>query len=151
MIQRIPLPRNLAREGMSATLGANMSSLTARLLTLLAVILFSPACRYFARTRPLPPAAAPVAGPIEPVAPSPRLIVGRVIAVDLAQRFATVELAGDAPRGALVDGVELGTRTPELKPTGQLQVSRYARGRTLGTRVLGGQPAPGDEVVWLAP
>jgi len=35
--------------------------------------------------------------------------------------------------------------------TARLRASRYLRGRTLGTKILTGQPAPGDEVVWLAP
>lgn len=83
--------------------------------------------------------------------PSPRLIVGRVIAIDAAQGFAFVELAADAPPAAQVDGVELVSRTPELRETGRVRVSRYLRGRTLGTRIIGGQPAPGDEVVWHAP
>jgi hypothetical protein len=83
--------------------------------------------------------------------PSPRLIVGRVIAVDRAQHFAFVNLATDAPAAALTPGTELIARTLELRDTGRVQVSPYVRGRTLGTRIVDGQPSPGDEVVWLAP
>ncbi len=83
--------------------------------------------------------------------PSPRLIVGRVTAIDEARRFAFVELAPDAPRGALLTGTELAVRTPALRDSARLQVSPYLRGRTLGTKIMAGQPSPGDEVVWLAP
>ena len=123
----------------------------ARLLTLLAAFFFAGGCRFFSRA---PVASIPSTQSIpstDPLAPSPRLIVGRIIAIDAAQRLAFIELAADAPRGALADGTELNARTAELKPTGRLQVSRITRGRTLGTRIVAGQPAPGDEVVWLAP
>jgi hypothetical protein len=79
------------------------------------------------------------------------LIVGRVIAVEPPRGMVFVELAPDAPPAALVDGTPLGTRTLELRETGRLRASRYVRGRTLGTTIVDGQPAPGDEVVWLAP
>jgi hypothetical protein len=123
-------------------------SFAARLLTLLAVFFFAGGCRFFSRA---PAASIPSIPSTEPLAPSPRLIVGRIIAIDAAQHFAFIELATDAPRGVLTDGTELSARTSDLKPTGRLQVSRYVRGRTLGTRIVAGQPAPGDEVVWLAP
>lgn len=87
----------------------------------------------------------------DPLAPSPRLILGRILSVDAAQGFAFVELANDAPAAALVEGTELIVRTLELKETARVRVSRYIRGRTLGTRIVAGQPAPTDEVVWLAP
>lgn len=83
--------------------------------------------------------------------PSPRLFVGRIIAVDKARGFAFVELATDAPKGALIEGTELLARTLELVDQGRLQASAYVRGRTLGAKILAGQPSPGDEVVWLAP
>lgn len=83
--------------------------------------------------------------------PSSRLIVGRIIAVDPDRRFAFVELNADAPPAALAEGGELITRTLALQESGRLRVSRQQRGRTLGTIVLAGQPAPNDEVVWLAP
>ncbi|HUR57694.1 MAG TPA: hypothetical protein VM029_08285 [Opitutaceae bacterium] len=124
---------------------------TARLLTLLAVFSVATGCRYFRAPTPNTSTPPRPAASTEPLAPSPRLVVGRIIAVDPAQHFAFIELAADAPRGALSDGTELNARTAELKPTARLQVSRYARGRTLGTRIVSGQPAPGDEVVWLAP
>ena len=88
---------------------------------------------------------------VAPLAPSPRLIVGRVLAIDASQGFAFVELAVDAPAAALADGTPLICRTLDLKETARLQVSRYVRGRTLGTKIVAGQPSPTDEVVWLAP
>ena len=101
-------------------------------------------------TKPAPAASSPVlaAGAL---VPSPRLIVGRIVAIDSAQRFAFVELATDAPSAALISGTELAARTLELRETGRIQVSPYLRGRTLGAKIVGGQPSPGDEVVWLAP
>jgi hypothetical protein len=123
----------------------------ARLLTLLAVFFFAGGCRFFSRAPAASIPSTPSIPSTEPLAPSPRLIVGRIVAVDAAQKFAFIELATDAPRGVLTDGTELNARTSDLKPTGRLQVSRYVRGRTLGTRIVAGQPAPGDEVVWLAP
>ena len=118
---------------------------TARLLLPLAGISFAGGCRHAA------PSARPAAAAVEPLAPSPRLIVGRIIAVDRAQGFAFVELGTDAPKSALADGTELIARTLELRETARLRASRYVRGRTLGTRIVAGQPSPGDEVVWLAP
>ena len=123
---------------------------TARLLTLLAVIFLLGSCRYF-ESRPAPAKSPPVAIPAGALIPSPRLIVGRVIAIDAEHRFAFVELATDAPAGATADGTELIARTLELRETARLHASRYVRGRTLGTNIVAGQPSPGDEVVWLAP
>jgi hypothetical protein len=114
----------------------------------LVLLSLSAGCRSFF-TKPPPVSSAPLAAGA--LVPSPRLIVGRILAVDLAQRFAFVELATDAPNAALVAGTELAVRTLELRDTGRVQVSPYLRGRTLGTKIVGGQPSPGDEVVWLAP
>jgi hypothetical protein len=123
---------------------------TARLLSLLAVIFLLSSCGNFASRR------SPTKTPPTPLSagaliPSPRLIVGRVVAIDAERRFAFVELAGDAPTAATADGSELIARTMELRETARLQASRYVRGRTLGTNIVAGQPSPGDEVVWLAP
>jgi hypothetical protein len=52
---------------------------------------------------------------------------------------------------ALANGTELIVRTPALQITARLRTSRYVRGRTLGTKIVEGQPSPGDEVVWVAP
>lgn len=94
-----------------------------------------------------PPAPAP-----EPLAPSSRLIVGRIVAVDPERGFAMIELAADAPPAALPEGGELVARTlADLRETARLLVSRYVRGRTLGATVKSGSPAVGDEVVWTAP
>jgi hypothetical protein len=83
--------------------------------------------------------------------PSPRLIVGRIVGLDLARRFAFVELSADAPATALAEGNEWITRTLDLRETGRVRVSRQVRGRTVGTTIVSGQPASNDEVVWLAP
>ena len=126
---------------------------TARLLLPLAVISFA-GCR----TKAPASAARPTPGTssISPLAsgalvPSPRLLVGHVIAVDVTRKFAFIELASDAPAAALTDGTELIVRTLQLRETARVQTSRQLRGRTLGTRIISGQPSPGDEVVWLAP
>ena len=126
----------------------------ARLLTLLAAFLYCSACRYLERPPRNPPAASiPASAPLpaDALVPSPRLVVGRVLAVDAARAFAIVDLASDPPPAALADGTELIARTLDLRETARLQASRYVRGRTLGTKILAGKPAPGDEVVWLAP
>lgn len=103
-----------------------------------------------------PAASRPPAGPEASFvtgapAPSPRLIIGRVIAVDPERAYAFVELASDAPRVATTAETELIVRTLNLRESGRVRASRTLRGRTLGTRILSGKPAPGDEVVWLAP
>jgi hypothetical protein len=126
--------------------------LTARLLTLLAVISFLSGCRHSAPS----PAASGSKNPAGVLAegsllPSARLIVGRVIAVDATQGFAFVDLATDAPAAALTNGTDLIVRALDLRETARVRVSRHVRGRTLGTKIVGGQPSPGDEVVWLAP
>ena len=89
--------------------------------------------------------------PADALAPSPRLIVGRILATDAAQGLAFVDVAAGAPAAALEDGAELMARTLDLRETGRLRTSRYLRGRTLGAKIAAGQPAPGDEVVWVAP
>ena len=95
---------------------------------------------------------APPLPPREPLNPSPRLVVGRIIAVDAGRGFTVIELAGDAPRAALAEGEELLARSfGDLRETATLLASRYVRGRTLGTTVKSGRPSPGDEVVWVAP
>ncbi len=83
--------------------------------------------------------------------PSPRLIVGRVIAVDAPRGFVIVELAADAPVAATTEGAELIARTLDLRETARLRATRQLRGRMLGTRLVAGQSSPGEEVVWLAP
>lgn len=130
---------------------------TAATLSLgLAAVLFFGGCRHLRFTRgPAATPALPTVATLPPatrtLAPSPRLIVGRVLAVDPPRGFAVVELASDAPPAALADGAELTTRTAELRETAQVRASRHLRGRTLGTTVISGQPTPGDEVVWEAP
>lgn len=115
----------------------------------LAVISFLTGCRHTAPAKPAATATAALAA--DALLPSPRLIIGRIIAIDATRGFAFVELAADAPPAALADGTELITRTLELRETGRLRTSRYLRGRTLGTKIVGGQPASDNEVVWLAP
>jgi hypothetical protein len=113
-------------------------------LALLAMTVLFAGCRTAAPA----PGSALAAGPLEP---SPRLIVGRIVAVDATHGFAFVELASDAPAAGATDGAELTARTLDLRETAQLRASRQMRGRTLGTRIVRGQPGVGDEVVWLAP
>jgi hypothetical protein len=121
---------------------------TAFAFTSLAVIFFA-GCQHRSsfKSKDTPPVVAPD----ETVSPSPRLIVGRVIAVDSERGFAFVDLNRDAPAAALVADAELSTRTPELQETALLLVSRHRRGRTLGATITSGKPSSGDEVVWLAP
>ncbi len=121
----------------------------ARLFPLLAVISFLSGCANPAAKAP--GAKSPAVLADGALLPSPRLIIGRVIAVDRAQGFAILEVAVDAPADALTDGAELLTRTLDLRETARLRASRYLRGRTFGTKIIAGQPALGDEVVWLAP
>jgi len=121
----------------------------ARSLTLAAVLAGACACQQTTPAR-LSPTAGPVLAASAP-APSPRLIVGRIIAIDAAQGFAFIELASDAPPAALGPDNELIARTLDLRETARLQTSTHLRGRTLGTTILSGKPSPGDEVVWLAP
>ncbi|MFM8617634.1 MAG: hypothetical protein ACKOTF_13575 [Opitutaceae bacterium] len=116
-----------------------------RLLILLVVLPLGGCTGVFRETTPPAPAQ-------EPLAPSPRLIVGRIIALDPERGFAMIELAADAPPAALADGGELVARTlADLRETARLLASRYVRGRTLGATVKSGMPTVGDEVVWSAP
>ncbi|MBI5690825.1 MAG: hypothetical protein HZC55_12115 [Verrucomicrobia bacterium] len=120
---------------------------TTVLLLVLTVLMGATAgCLRFRALRTPHPAA-----PAEPLAPSPRLIVGRIIAVDPERPFAFVALGADAPPAATAEGTELSSRSPELRHTAHLRASRYVRGRTLGVTIVEGRPSPGDEVVWLAP
>jgi len=127
-------------------------SLTARLLTLLAVIYFVPGCST-ATTTPQPSrsaAAAAMLPPADALTLSPHKIVGRIVAVDTARGFAFVSLTTTTPAAALVEGGELIVRSDDLRETGRLRPSRYTRGRTLGTQIISGQPKLGDEVVFHA-
>ena len=127
-------------------------NLAVSLPTLLAAVLLWGGCTAIRRDdSAISTPASSQAAPVEPLPPSPRLIVGRVLATNPAEAFAWVDLAFDAPAGAIREGTELVTRTLDLQPTGTLHAARYVRGRTLGTQIVSGQPAPGDEVVWLAP
>ena len=126
-------------------------SLTARLLTLLAVIYFVPGCST-ATTTPASrsAAAAAILPPADALTLSPHKIVGRIVAVDTARGFAFVSLATTTPAAALVEGGELIVRSDDLRETGRVRTSRYNRGRTLGTQIISGQPKLGDEVVFHA-
>jgi len=116
----------------------------------LAAIFFFLGCQQNARpARSTTAAAAPVLSGA--VSPSARLMVGRIIAVDLPRGFAFVELSGDAPMAATAPATELIARTLDLRETASLRTSRYLRGRTLRTTIVSGKPALDDEVVWLAP
>jgi hypothetical protein len=127
-----------------------MMTPAARLLAPLAVFLVLAACGHVA---PSAPPAADGRGPPPAAAlrPSPNKLVGRVLAVDAARGFAFVDLTAEPPAAALADGAELIARTDDLRETARLRASRYVRGRTLGARIVSGQPAPGDEVVFFVP
>lgn len=127
----------------------------ASLPLLLAALLSAGGCRLFAPSTPEQSTAGTASRP-EPLPagallPSHNLRVGRVIAVDPSHGLAIVELATDAPATALMDGAPLVSRTSDLRETARLTSSRYQQGRTLGTRIVSGQPSPGDEVVFPAP
>ena len=122
----------------------------ARTLLALAAVSLSAGCGIVtAPQRPTPAAPERLVG--DRLIPSPRLIVGRILAVDPARGFAFVDLAAEAPAAALAPGTELVVRTLDLRETARLRTSPHTRGRTLGTTVLAGQPGVGEEVVWLAP
>lgn len=124
-------------------------SLTARLLTLLAVIYFVAGCSTPPPAPPSPhvPSAAMIP-PADVLTLSPHKIVGRIVAVDTARGFAFVSLTATTPAAALADGGELIVRSDDLTETGRLRTSRYTRGRTLGAQIISGQPKTGDEVVF---
>ena len=127
-------------------------SLTARLLTLLAVIYFVAGCST-ATTTPHASCGDPSAAilpPADALTLSPHKIVGRIVAVDTARGFAFVSLTTTTPAAALVAGGELIVRSDDLRETGRVRTSRYNRGRTLGTQIISGQPKLGDEVVFHA-
>jgi hypothetical protein len=82
---------------------------------------------------------------------SPDLIVGHILAVDQARGTAIVDLMPDAPPLALIARTELVARTRTLHPTARLTVTRYRRGSTLAAKIVAGEPAMDDEVVWRSP
>lgn len=111
---------------------------------------FAAGCGHFNPLTPGPRApATPL--PAGALLPSQNLLVGRVLAVDPPRGFVFVDLASAAPAAALADGAELVARTDDLRETARLRASRYVRGRTLGAKIVSGQPAPGNEVVWPTP
>ena len=133
--------------------------LAAKLLAPLAAILFFGACGHLAPLTPTrhpssngaaPPPPAPAPPSPDALSPSPHPLVGRVLAVDAAQGFAFVALTAAPPAAALTEGALLVSRADDLGETARLRASRYLRGRTLGAKIISGQPRPGDEVV-LAP
>lgn len=117
-------------------------NIAARALVALAAISFSAGCGItridYRRTT-------------EALAPSPRLIVGRVVAVDAARGYAFIEVVADAPPAAIGEGSELIVRTADLKETARLRASRQLRVRTLGTYIISGTPSIGEEIIWQAP
>ena len=133
--------------------------LAAKLLAPLAAILFFGACGHLAPLTPTRRASIgespllPAPAPPSPDALSPSLhpLVGRVLAVDAAQGFAFVALTAAPPAAALTEGALLVSRADDLGETARLRASRYLRGRTLGAKIISGQPRPGDEVVLPPP
>lgn len=124
---------------------------TARLLTLLAVIFFLAGCVGQAPTAPRAAPAVHLSDPSDALQASPHQLVGRILALDATSGFAFVALTAEPPAAALAASAELIARTDDLRETARLLVSPYVRGRTLGTRILSGQPTPGDEVVFRSP
>jgi hypothetical protein len=91
-------------------------------------------------------AATPVAGR---TIPGPVQVLGRIIAVDSRTLSVIVELGPYVELPFDFTTRQLIARRDDLQPTARLQSSPYLRGRTLGTRLLAGQPQVGDEVVFL--
>jgi hypothetical protein len=88
------------------------------------------------------------AGPSRTV-PGPVRVLGRVIAVDLRTLSVVIDLAPYVELPFDFTTRQLITRRDDLQPTARLQSSPYLRGRTLGARLIAGQPQVGDEVVFL--
>lgn len=80
--------------------------------------------------------------------PGPVQVAGRVISTDLRSLSVIIELAPYAAIPTDFSGRILISRQDDLRPTARLQASPYLRGRTLGARLLAGQPQIGDEVVF---
>ena len=81
--------------------------------------------------------------------PGPVQVLGRVIAVDMRTLSVIIDLAPYVSLPGDFATRQLISRRDDLQPTARLQSSPYLRGRTLGTRLLAGQPQVGDEVVFL--
>jgi len=81
--------------------------------------------------------------------PGPVQVLGRVIAVDLRTLSVVIDLAPYVEIPFDFATRQLITRRDDLQPTARLQSSPYLRGRTLGARLIAGQPQVGDEVVFL--
>lgn len=81
--------------------------------------------------------------------PGPVRVLGRVIAVDLRTLSVVIDLAPYVELPFDFTTRQLITRRDDLQPTARLQSSPYLRGRTLGARLIAGQPQVGDEVVFL--
>ncbi|HSI07766.1 MAG: hypothetical protein ACAH89_01135 [Rariglobus sp.] len=92
------------------------------------------------------PTATPAAA--GPVTPGPVQVLGRVIAVDQRTLSVIVELGPYVELPADFATRPLIARRDDLQPTARLQSSPYLRGRTLGTRLVAGQPQVGDEVIF---
>jgi hypothetical protein len=78
---------------------------------------------------------------------SPVQVVGRIIAVDMPTLAVIIELGPYATLPNAINGSILIAREDDLRPTARLQASPYLFGRTLGARLIAGQPRVGDEVV----
>lgn len=123
---------------------------TARALLPLAVFFLLTGCGTVPQPQPQPqpqPLAKADSPTTAEVAPSPNLYVGRILALDLERQFAFVALSPSSPPAALQADLELIARSEDLRLTAHLRTTRQVRGRTLGTQIISGQPAVGDEVV----
>jgi hypothetical protein len=95
-----------------------------------------------------PSAPRATVAPAGQLQPSPNRPVGLVLAVDGTNWTVIVDVSPYASLPADLTGRILLARNPgDLHPTARLQASAYLRGRTLGARLVEGQPAVGDEVV----
>ena len=81
--------------------------------------------------------------------PGPVQVLGRVIAVDMRTLSVIIDLAPYVSLPGDFATRQLISRRDDHQPTARLQSSPYLRGRTLGARLLAGQPQVGDEVVFL--
>lgn len=124
---------------------------TASLPTLLAVLLGGAGCAHPTSPTPANSGGAPATEP-RPIpatlALSQQALVGRIISCDPSQGFAVVELVNEAPAEAVADGAVLVVRSLDLRETARVRASRYLKGKMLGTNIVSGRPAVGDEVVF---
>lgn len=102
-------------------------------------------CATRTKTKASPPAKAAI------IAPSPFVVVGHVISVDMATRNVIIDVAPFTVLPLGFSGRIMLARSEDLRPTAKLQASPYLRGHILGASLLAGHPHEGDEVVFPPP